>query len=155
MHTYVCPSENHRAIAIYAQSLPSLCKSFQKFLKVLANAAFEVKIESEIWVLDIKNIVVWNAWLRVSLLVSGTLLRLQEKARTNFQPGRRDVVVICLFRSVSVVSKKTNGDAHVYLWGRIPIAYVKHILLILCLLGTQLTCQNALCYFTVIQSHQQ
>lgn len=108
----------NRAIAIHTQLLLSVCNLFQRFLKVLANAdliAFEVKIESEIWVLDIKNIVVWIAWLRVSLLISGTLLSLQEKGKTNFQPGRRDVVVICLFRSVSVASKKANGNAHVYL----------------------------------------
>lgn len=85
--------------------------------------------------LDVKNIVVWNARLRVSLLISGTLLSLQEKARTNFQPGRRDVVVICLFRSMSVASKKANRNTHVSLWGIIPISYVKHILLVICLLG--------------------
>lgn len=67
---------------------------------VLTNAdfiMFELGIESKIWGLDIKNIVVWIAKIRVQLLISGTLLSLPEKARTISEPGRSDVVVVCLF----------------------------------------------------------
>ena len=124
------------------QPLPSPCYSLQKILVVLTNAdfvMFEVRIESKNWELDIKNIVVWIAYIRVQLLISGTLLSLLEKASTISEPGRSDVVVVCLFRSMYAASKKASRAAHVYLRRRIPISRVKHILLIIHLLERQST----------------
>lgn len=44
-----------------------------------------------------------------------------------------------MFRSMYVASKKASRAAHVYLQGRIPISYVKHILIIVYSLGRQST----------------
>lgn len=116
------------------QPLPSPCYLLPKILVVLTNAdfiIFAVRIESKIWGLDIKNIVVWIAWVRAQLLISGTLLSLLEKASTISEPGRSDVVAVCLFRTMYAASKKASSAAHVCLRGRIPISHVKHILLII------------------------
>lgn len=132
------------------QPLPSSCCLLQKILVVLRNAdfiMFELGIESKIWGLDIKNIVVWIAKIRVQLLIPGTLLSLLEKARTISEPGRSDAVVVCLFRSTHAASKKASRAARVYLQGRIPTSSVKHILLLLHSLDRQSTLphQNVLC----------
>lgn len=65
------------------------------------------------------------------MLISGTLLSLLEKTSTISEPGRSDVVVVCLFRSMYAASKKASRVAHVYLQGRIPVSRVKHIVLII------------------------
>lgn len=124
------------------QLLPSPCYLLQKIPVVLANAdfiMFEVRIESKMLGLDIKNAVIGIAWKRVHLLISGTLLSLLEKGNKISEPGKSDVVVVCLFRSMYTALKKGSRAAHMYLQGRIPISCVKHILLIIHLQQIQST----------------
>lgn len=139
-HTGVSPPGSQRAIAIYSPAI-----AFPVLLAPENSDGFNkcrfhrMKIESKIQGLDVKNIVVWIAYIRAHLLISGTLLSWPEKTSTISEPERSDVVVVCLFRSMYTASKKASRVAHVYLRGRIPISRVKHIVPIIHSLERQST----------------